>query len=387
MHLLLRPELLSRLIFSCPDGRNFYVRATAQQKARRALPEAIIRQLFVLSLLHDYKYPEDRIHLEWKIQVGSDRIRADIVVLDKEGSVLVIIEIKVETDQHSMAQLKSYMALTGAKYGALLSASKMECQMRSDRGVFSAVRDIPMFDVTSRLLTDILPETTTADSALPNDGQMPPEGTAEASQEFPLKQLIGIEKFERVSNTLANITIKGITLRLPIEEIDSYKKLRKRFIQEGIAFIPGVQQAEWFALFNHLLDGSPVPEQAMAPMEESVSILVEYLNAHIGERLVITRLNAGMTAQNARPTKELSQRYEKDNHILYISRRHLKQWLEAHFVNYPEMKAWLYERRILLDADARKILGVGTDMTGKSIPCWKIRTDHPELGALISEPA
>ena len=286
-----------------------------------------------------------------------------------------------------MAQLKSYMAITGAKYGALISASEMECiQMRSARQVFS-VRDIPLFDVSSPSLTDILPKTTTEDSALPNDGQRQPEGTAKASQEFPLKQLTGIEQFERVSNTLANITIKGITLRLPIEEIYSYKKLRKRYIQEGIALIPGVKEAEWFALFSHLLESNPVPEQAMAPMISSVSILVEYLNAHIGERLVVTRLNTDMTAQNARFTKKLSQRYEKDIHTLWVPRSHIKHWLEAKHFNYNDTKDDLYARGILLSPNSGKVLGAGTDLTGSQVPCWKIRANHPELGALISEPA
>jgi hypothetical protein len=387
MHLFLRPELLSRLIFSVPDGRNYYVQATAQQKARRALPEAIIRQLFVLSLLHDYKYPEDRIQLEWKIQVGGGRIRADIVVLDEEGSVLVIIEIKVETDQHSMAQLKSYMALTGAKYGALISASKRECQMRSDRGVFSAIRDIPIFDVTSLPLTDILPGTTTADSAFPNDGQIPPEGTAKATQEFPLKQLIGIEQFERVSNTVANITIKGITLRLPIEEIDSYKKLRMQFMQKGLVLVPRVRQDEWFALFSHLLESNPVPATVAEHVVTPIAMLGQYLNEFAGQRLVVTTLNAGMTAVEKRPLQSLTQRYEKDNALLFIDRQHLKHWMETHHFNYREIRQWFFDRRILVSVDARKILGAGTDMTGASIPCWKIRANHPELGVLISEAA
>ena len=83
--------MLSRLIFSVREGGSHYVQATARQNARRALPEEIIRQLFVLSLLHDYKYPEDRIRLEWQIQIGRERKRADIVVLDENGSVLEVI--------------------------------------------------------------------------------------------------------------------------------------------------------------------------------------------------------------------------------------------------------------------------------------------------------
>lgn len=153
-HLFLRPEIISRLIFSYSDGKGYYVQATHQQRPRRALPEEIIRQLCVLSLLHDYKYPEDRIRMEWPIQMGREKKRADIVVLDVSGNAFIIFEVKVRVDQHTMGQLKSYMTITGTRYGAVISATEMECiEMLSPREVFS-VRDIPLFmDVMSSALS------------------------------------------------------------------------------------------------------------------------------------------------------------------------------------------------------------------------------------------
>ncbi len=187
-----------------------------------------------------------------------------------------------------------------------------------------------------------------------------------------------------MSNTLAKITIKGITLLLPVEEIYSYKALRKRFIKEGIALIPVVKEAEWFALFAHLLESNPVPEQAMATTN-SVSTLVEYLNAHIGERLVVSRLNAGMTAQNARPTKELSQRYDKDTHTLWVNRKHVRNYLETNHFDYNRTRDDLITRGVLLDAKVLKTLGAGTEFSGGQTVCWKICANHPELARLISE--
>lgn len=144
-HIFLRPEILSRLIFESSEGGKHYVRATSLQKARRALPEEIIRQLFVLSLIHDYRYPEELINLEWPIQVGREKKRADIVVLNEDGEPSIIIEVKVDRDQDSLGQLKSYMALTGAKYGAIVSATEMICiRMDNSRSVHS-VKDIPTF--------------------------------------------------------------------------------------------------------------------------------------------------------------------------------------------------------------------------------------------------
>lgn len=192
--------------------------------------------------------------------------------------------------------------------------------------------------------------------------------------------MIGIEHFERVSKTLANITIKGSTLRLPIGAMDSYKKLRKRFMDEGIALPPEVRQPEWYALFIHLLESHPVPEQATAPMS-SVSILVEYLNAHIGERLVGTRLNTEVTAQNGRPIT----RYEKDTHMIWVSREHIRTYLHTNGINYKSTCDDLRTRGVLLGEKVRRVLTAGTNFGGGPIVCWMIRADHPELGALISE--
>jgi hypothetical protein len=263
--LLLNPEKLSRLIFSLPDGKSYYVQATAQQKARRALPEEIVRQLFVLSLLHDYKYPEDRISIEWSIQMGREKKRADIVVLDENGKVFIIIEIKVETDKDSLGQLMSYMKMEGAKYGALISATEMECIEMQSASEVVKVRDIPLFDPSQNS-----PRQIQASHLSHADMTQ----VANENQEFPLEKQIGLEKFERVSETHANITIKGKAILLPFVEIDSYKKLRNRFMAMGVSINPDVKQPEWSALFHHLLDSNPMTEKLIDANRGSVEIEV-----------------------------------------------------------------------------------------------------------------
>ena len=115
----------------------------------------------------------------------------------------------------------------------------------------------------------------------------------------------------------------------------------------------------------------------------SVAILGQYLNAHIGERIVITSLNQGMTAAFQKPSRELSQRYEKDTHHLYFPRSHIKKWLDDQHFNYSDVRDDLYTRGILLNPGAKKILGAGTDMTGSQVPCWKIKTDHKEFQGVV----
>lgn len=114
-----------------------------------------------------------------------------------------------------------------------------------------------------------------------------------------------------------------------------------------------------------------------------VSILADYLNEHIGERLVITQLNASMAAVGQRPNRELSSRFEKDTHTLWVSRKHVKDYLDRNNLDYNRTRDELIERGILLDANAKKVLGAGTDQTGGQTPCWKIRTNHPELEGVV----
>src|ERR1035437_4764263 len=115
----------------------------------------------------------------------------------------------------------------------------------------------------------------------------------------------------------------------------------------------------------------------------SVAILGDYLNEHIGERLTVTRLNAGLTGLNQRPMHALSQRYEKDTQMLYIGRKHIKHYMDELHYNYNEVKDDLMARGILLEADVKKVLGGGTDLTGGQVSCWKVQADHAELGALL----
>jgi len=245
-HLFLRPEILSRLIFSNEDGQAYYVQATSQQQARRAHPEEIIRQLFVLSLLHDYKYPERLIRLEYPIQMGSARKRADIAVLDSGGIVKMIIEVKAGHDKDAMEQLNSYMAITGAMYGAIISSTEITCIKRLSAQDVLPINDLPVF----------LENDTWSEPAIQTvHNQQPSLSTTQG-------ETIEVDGFERSTRTHAKITIKGHTLQLSNVELESYKKLRQKFLTVGIALNPNIKQAEWFKKFSQLLESTPIANMA-----------------------------------------------------------------------------------------------------------------------------
>lgn len=114
-----------------------------------------------------------------------------------------------------------------------------------------------------------------------------------------------------------------------------------------------------------------------------IAILSNYLNEHIDERLVVTAINEGMTAQYARPIHKLSSRYEKDTNLLWIDRKHIKTYMDKGHFNYHELRAYLCSKGVIVGADAKKVLGAGTDMVSGQVPCWCISTCHPEMAGIV----
>ena len=90
-------------------------------KFRNDTPEEYVRQTIEKRLINEHKYPVKQVKIEYTLQLGSSKKRADIVVFDKDCSdykqenIHIIIECKKEAIEPSSAkdgveQLKSYMS-------------------------------------------------------------------------------------------------------------------------------------------------------------------------------------------------------------------------------------------------------------------------------------
>lgn len=90
-------------------------------KFRNDTPEEYVRQTIEKRLINEHKYSSKQIKIEYTLQLGSNKPRADIVIFDKEctdftqNNVKLIIECKKETvdarnAKDGIAQLKSYMS-------------------------------------------------------------------------------------------------------------------------------------------------------------------------------------------------------------------------------------------------------------------------------------
>ncbi len=112
-------------IIVIPAGK---IKCYISGKLRQDTPEEHIRQRIARSLVEEYGYSKTDIEIEWKVQIGVTKKRADIVVFEKgtnhiTENIIIIVEAKKETIKPSnkdngVAQLHSYLAATiNCRYG------------------------------------------------------------------------------------------------------------------------------------------------------------------------------------------------------------------------------------------------------------------------------
>ena len=101
-----------------PDGK---ICDYIDGKFRKDTPEEYVRQTLEKRLVNEHKYSRNQICVEYPIQIGSKKKRADIVIFPNEKSekrqenIKIIIEcksekIKASNAEDGIAQLKSYMS-------------------------------------------------------------------------------------------------------------------------------------------------------------------------------------------------------------------------------------------------------------------------------------
>ena len=131
-------------------------------KFRNDTPEEYVRQNIEKRLVNEHKYPKEHIAVEFTIQVGSRKPRADLVVFHKnrpertQENVYIIIECKKESvdpthKKDGVGQLKSYMAACpNCEWGLWTNGKQKEVfrKVVNERGEiqFHEYNDIPSAD-------------------------------------------------------------------------------------------------------------------------------------------------------------------------------------------------------------------------------------------------
>lgn len=131
-------------------------------KFRNDTPEEYVRQTIEKRLINEHKYLPKQIKIEYTLQLGSRKPRADIVIFDKEctvqtqENVKLIIECKKEAvdarnAKDGVEQLKSYMsACPNCEWGMWTNGKQKEVYRKyvNDKGQidFMDYNDIPSAD-------------------------------------------------------------------------------------------------------------------------------------------------------------------------------------------------------------------------------------------------
>jgi len=131
-------------------------------KFRNDTPEEYVRQTIEKRLINEHKYTSSQVKIEYTVQLGSSKKRADIVIFDKDcanqtqENVRIIIECKNEkieltNAKDGVAQLKAYMsACPNCEWGMWTNGKQKEVYRKviNEQGqiAFDDYNDIPSAD-------------------------------------------------------------------------------------------------------------------------------------------------------------------------------------------------------------------------------------------------
>jgi len=110
-------------------------------------PEEWIRQNFLMYLVEEKNYPQSLISVEAGLKVYKRSKRTDIVVYDKQGIPLLIVECKapnVKINQDVFDQIVRYNIALNVKY--LVVTNGLDhycCSLKSENNTYQFLQEIP----------------------------------------------------------------------------------------------------------------------------------------------------------------------------------------------------------------------------------------------------
>lgn len=155
----------TKIIISIPEGK---IRDYIDGTIRIDSPEEYVRQTVEKRLINEHKYSKDQIKIEYGVQMGSGKKRADIVIFPEgttddemkdQDNIWLVIECKKEavkpTDKNNgVEQMKSYMAAcSNCEWGMWTNGMHKEVwrKVKNEKGkyVYEEFNDIPSADGTT----------------------------------------------------------------------------------------------------------------------------------------------------------------------------------------------------------------------------------------------
>ncbi len=153
-----------------------YLQCPVRKKDILAKPEEVVRQLWVHRLVTKYKYPLERLTVEYPVTFGRDTSkRADIVVFDKDRPTVpyLIVEVKQTKLKDGKEQLKSYTHATGAPLALWSNGGQTIQWHRKNPNYFVELPDIPR---ASQRIEDIVDQPWTIQTLIEKENEREKEG-------------------------------------------------------------------------------------------------------------------------------------------------------------------------------------------------------------------
>jgi type I restriction enzyme M protein len=155
----------SIIIKQVRDKATPYIVCLVRGKEIKLTPEEIVRQLYLMVLIDDFKYPINRIAIEYGVTFGRETKRADICIFDKDRPTVpyILVELKKHKLKDGKEQLKSYCNATGAPIGVWSNGDSISYYQRKDPNYFE---DIPRIPSALEKLSDVLSARWTIDDLI-----------------------------------------------------------------------------------------------------------------------------------------------------------------------------------------------------------------------------
>lgn len=112
-------------------------------------PEEWVRQNFIRYLIHEKQFPASLIAIEMTLQYNRMKKRGDVVVYDRSGKPVVIVECKapdVKITQNAFDQIARYNMALMVKYLVVTNGMiHYCCSMDYEKKSFEFLEEIPLY--------------------------------------------------------------------------------------------------------------------------------------------------------------------------------------------------------------------------------------------------
>jgi type I restriction enzyme M protein len=252
-----------------------YLKCQVRGKDLQAKPEEIVRQLWIYRLINRYKYPINRLTVEYPITFGRDTSkRADIVVFDADRPTVpyLIVEVKQPTAKGGKEQLKSYTHATGAPLALWSNGTQAIAWHRKNPNYFIEIPDLP---TVTQTIEDIVGQPWTIQTLIEKEKQREAEGLRARS----LRQLVEDMEDEVLANAGVDVfeeVFKLIFTKL-YDELACYRK-RYKHLRFRNANTASQLRANIQGLFD---DAKKEWEGVFAP-DEKLKLTPDHLQVCVG---------------------------------------------------------------------------------------------------------